>query len=640
MEAKIQNVVRPARLQDTRLGGYAGRLSARFFEERILSDEAFKVVFKEAENAFRDKLDDQTAIGYWQGEFWGKLIISAARVCRYTGNLQLRAFLQQAAETMLSFQEEDGYIGTYRNHDFVCSPDVRETEKIIGWPCNWCWNIWCRKYTLWGLIELYDLLGDEKILTACRKLADHLLSQLERLGKSLNETGTFKGMPSGSIIKPMLLLYRRTGDERYLRLCVETAENWDRADGRAPNLIANALSGKPVAEWYPGDTWAKAYEMMSCVDGLLELYRVTGTKKYLEAVRALYELLNEHELNALFSVGFNDQFSGAARQINTITEPCDVIHWMRMCYELFALTGESRYMDSFELTYYNAFLASSYKDGKWGARGVRSHGRHLVSHQVSFQYNHCCVDNMPRGYMNVAEAAVMSGSEGLYVNLFDEFDATVACPGGQDVVSVRGSYTSDCRATITVDHQSQQSEALLLRVPAWSRQSRIWVNGQAFDAEAGGWFKTELAANSVTLVTIQHDNTPRIRPFAFPTPRLDEKAWKCQRFCSRSNEELGRMGNMDYEDMIFEPRCTLMMGPILLCRSKLIGNTEEEMFSAPSVFGKECALELTKQETADHQSLFKVRLTTSEGVIETVACDYASAANLIVDDPHFFSIWF
>ena len=144
-----------------------------------------------------------------------------------------------------------------------------------------------------------------------------------------------------------------------------------------------------MAEWYPGDTWAKAYEMMSCLDGLLELYRVTGTEKYFAAVRAMYDLLVKYELNPLFSVGFNDQFSSANRQINGITEPCDVIHWMRVCYELFTLTGESKYMDSFELAYYNAFLAGSFKDGRWGARGVRSHGRHLVEHQLRLKYSHC-----------------------------------------------------------------------------------------------------------------------------------------------------------------------------------------------------------------------------------------------------------
>ena len=295
------NLVHAPRLEDTRLGGYAGELAERFFEERMLSREACEI-FAEAESAFSHPVDDETLVGYWRGEFWGKLAISAARVCRYHGNEALRRTLRESAYRVLSFQRPDGYLGSYRDEDFVVPHELEAIRRATGQSTPWCWNIWCRKYTLWGLLECYELLGDEALLTGSRRLADHLIGQLRRLNRTLNETGTFFGLPSGSIIKPMLTLYRLTGEARYLEICVETAENWDREDGRAPNLLRNALSGRPVGEWYPGLPWgAKAYEMMSCLDGLLELYRVTGTEKYFRAVRALYELLEEHELKELLS---------------------------------------------------------------------------------------------------------------------------------------------------------------------------------------------------------------------------------------------------------------------------------------------------------------------------------------------------
>lgn len=191
----------------------------------------------------------------------------------------------------------------------------------------------------------------------------------------------------------------------------------------------------------------------------------------------MYALLEKYELNVLFSVGYNDQFINAAGHMNAITEPCDVVHWMRLCYELFTLTGESRYMDSFELAYLNPFLASVFDDGKWGARGVRSHGRHLIAHQCGFEHNHCCVNNLPRGFMNAAQAAVMRGEAGLYINLFSDFDAKLRYEDGQDAVSIRGSYARDCRATVRIDHQCRRAEKAHIRVPAWSHKSEVRVNG-------------------------------------------------------------------------------------------------------------------------------------------------------------------
>lgn len=131
---------------------------------------------------------------------------------------------------------------------------------------------------------------------------------------------------------------------------------------------------------------------MSCLDGLLELYRVTGTKKYLEAVKSMYELLKQNESNVVGSVGFNDILAHAAAWENAISEPCDVIHWMRVCTELFSLTGDAKYLNSAEKSFYNAFMASVSDDGTWGARGVRSSGRHFMAEgQSGCKHNHCCV---------------------------------------------------------------------------------------------------------------------------------------------------------------------------------------------------------------------------------------------------------
>ena len=160
------------------------------------------------------------------------------------------------------------------------------------------------------------------------------------------ETGIacFKGVPSASILKPMLILYRYTADSELLDFCVKIAEDWNRDDGHMPNIIRNALAGIPIHEQYPhSEEWTKAYETMSCLDGLAELYRVTGVKKYAEAVRCVAELIARYESNILGSVCFHDIFAYASAVQNAISEPCDVIHWIRVCTELFALTKDPRY---------------------------------------------------------------------------------------------------------------------------------------------------------------------------------------------------------------------------------------------------------------------------------------------------------
>lgn len=51
-----------------------------------------------------------------------------------------------------------------------------------------------------------------------------------------------------------------------------------------------------------------------------------------------------------------------------MTELCDVIHFMRLGGELYKLTGDSSYLDYFELAFVNPFMAGVTRDGSWGAR--------------------------------------------------------------------------------------------------------------------------------------------------------------------------------------------------------------------------------------------------------------------------------
>ena len=81
--------------------------------------------------------------------------------------------------------------------------------------------------------------------------------------------------------------------------------------------------------WYP-----KAYEMTSCFDGILEMYRITGEEKLLKASEALYEILIKYESNILGSVGYCERYQHAADYADSATEICDVLHWMRLLYLL------------------------------------------------------------------------------------------------------------------------------------------------------------------------------------------------------------------------------------------------------------------------------------------------------------------
>ena len=641
MEYTVNNRIRPAVLGETHLGGLSKTLSDRFFEERIFSDFARNVIYQEAEDAFKNQLDDEQFFGIWQGEFWGKWVISAAEVCKYTGREELRTFLQNAAHKLLTYAREDGYLNTYKDSLNVFRVDPLETKRRCNKTVDWNWNIWCRKYTLWGLLSVYELTGDKEILTGASRLADHLIDELAANGIELSDTGTFAGMPSCSILKPMLILYRATDDRKYLDFCIEhIANRWEREDGTCPNLITNALGQKRLTEWYErSDTWAKAYEMMSCYEGLCELYRYTNEEKYLKACECIYEVLKAFELNPAFSVAYNDVFANAADEINLVSEPCDAIHWMRLCYELYTLTGDVKYIDSIELTYYNAMTAGIYKDGKWGARAIRGTGSPMWSEtQANMKHQHCCVNNVPRALVRIAETAVMQDDEFLYVNLYEEADVTLRYNGGSAKITVGDTYFTSGKADVTVIFDGAK-KALRFRVPAWCEHADLTVDGKTVPV-ASGYVTVAPSADTCT-VSIDFYIGVVIRPFAKPVPQHTELIngkphWKLARWINKKAP-----GETTEDLFLRQSRATLMYGPLLLARSKMIGSTEEEMFASAPVDESFDARVIAVRGACDLYRLsLDLELKSGDTTVSTTVCDFGSAGNEKLTDNRYYSMYF
>lgn len=621
---------------DTRFDGFIEKYMTNFFDNRIFSDFAKNEIYKEAENALKEPHDDDTVIGHWSGEFWGKLILSACRVCKYTKDKNLKEFIEAAALNVISFAREDGYINSYKNSMNVFSPDPEKAFELMGWNCDWNWNVWCRKYTLWGLIECAELTDSKTILNAAHKMATQLIDELNKNGVNIWDTGSknFCGMPSGSIIKPMLVLYRLTEDEKLLKFCIDIAEHWDSEADIKPNIIKNALAKKPIHTWYPNShLWAKAYEMMSCLDGLLELYRVTGTNKYLEAVICMYDLLKENELNVMCSVGFNDIFANATVVENALSEPCDVIHWIRVCTELFTLTGDVKYADSVEKAFYNAFLASVSDDGKWGARAVRSNCKNMIADgQSGTKYNQCCLDNIPRGYVNVTQFALMRKEDELYINMYCPLIGKMNINDSNVTVKISDGYIQS--GTVDISVETGKSLNLCLRIPDISGDSII-INNHAVSA-VNGYYKMTVPAG-ISEIRIDFNFKAEVHDFKYDVPKFDDEDFHILRWTP-----YGTKGRLIPRSYMMDKRCSFITyGPILLAKSKKSGMSESDIFNFDTICGKnnDVVVEYIGSSEGSVMASYRVKIQNDKNQFDLDMCTYATADDYNSNDERYFNIY-
>jgi DUF1680 family protein len=440
------------------LNGYIGRKLDRCFQNDIRTKDFSYLV-----EPFRHR--NETHL--WQTEFWGKCVTAAILAYHYKPGPELKAKITSAVTELIATQTPDGYIGNY-------SPESRLKQ----------WDIWGMKYCMLGLLDYYELTGDKKTLKAAEKLADYLIGEISRQGGKIVDKGNYRGMAASSVLLPVVRLSVAAGNKKYLDFAEEIVRQWETPDG--PGLISKSRVNvserfpKPK-EWYSPEQGQKAYEMMSCYQGLLELYRLTGKEAYKQAVENVFENILDTEINIAGSGASAEMwFGGKERQTTPVyhyQETCVTVTWMQLCQSLLELTGDVRYAHAIETSYYNALMAALKNDGATWAKYTPLNGERLAgSGQCGMNLN-CCSVNGPRGLFAIPGLVAMSNSEGIVVNFFVDGTYELTTPGGKQIKLIQTTdYPASGKIAVRLEMKAPEEMTLQLRIPGWSGQTVLNVN--------------------------------------------------------------------------------------------------------------------------------------------------------------------
>lgn len=450
-------------VKHVKISGYIGSRIDDCIEHRVKAQDVEHLV-----EPFRHHEEKNL----WQSEFWGKWIQGAIASYRYNQDAELYKIISDAAESLMATQQENGYIGNY-------APEYQLQQ----------WDIWGRKYTSLGLIAWYDLSGDKKALDAACRVIDHLMTQVGPQKVNIVTTGNYVGMPSSSILEPVMYLYNRTKEQRYLDFANYIAEQWETPEG--PQLISKAIADIPVANrfphpesWFSRENGQKAYEMMSCYEGLLELYKVTGNPLYLTVVEKTVGHIIREEINIAGSgSAFECWYGGHDRQTQPTyhtMETCVTFTWMQLCNRLLQMTGNSLYADYMEKTIYNALMASLKADASQIAKYSPLEGwRHEGEEQCGMHIN-CCNANGPRAFAMIPQFAYQVKEARINVNFYAPSEAEIVLPGKKEIsLKQLTDYPATDKIELEVSPVKEIVCTIALRIPAWSTIAEVTVNGQA-----------------------------------------------------------------------------------------------------------------------------------------------------------------
>ena len=576
------------------VGDYVGSKLDASYQNRILAQDVDRLV-----GVFRT----HTEASCWQSEFWGKWFTSAVLAYRYRPEPELKEKLDQAVAGLLATQTPDGYIGNYADDKHLQS-----------------WDIWGRKYCMLGLVAYYDLTKDMQSLQAACKVADHLMKELKDRNALIVKMGNHRGMAASSVLEPVCQLYARTGEKKYLDFAEEIVRQWETPDG--PQLLSKAGTDvskrfpKPLKSWYGWEQGQKAYEMMSCYEGLLELYRLTGKAQYREAVEKTWENIRETEINIAGSGSAMEAwFGGAALQTRPVAhyqETCVTATWIKLSQQLLCLTGEAKYADAIEQSYYNALLGAMKPDGSDWAKYTPLSGQRLEGSEQCHMGLNCCVASGPRGLFTFPLTSVMSAKDGVQVNFFAEGSWTLTSPKKQQVKLIqKTNYPAGAQIAFELQLKRPEELVVYIRIPEWSSQTSLTVNGETIEGvKAGAYAALKRTWNPGDRIILETDMRGRVV----------------------------RMGQLP-------ENVAIVRGPVVLARDARLGEPALESILTP-VADKEgyVQLEPVKQTEPGIWMAFSAPFipeSYNEGGSEPVRvtlCDYASAGNTHEGYPH-FRVW-
>jgi len=620
-----------------------------FLAETLRYVEDFQLLREDLWTRFVNqyKEADADSEGGWRGEYWGKMMRGACFVYSCTRNPRLYEVLTATVKDMLSAAEDNGRISTYAvNHEFEA------------------WDMWCRKYVLLGMEYFLEICEDDalkaQITESLCGQVDYIISKIgnsEEGKKPITKaTKNWGGLNSSSILEPIVRLYKLTGKQSYLDFATYIV---DCGGTSAENIFEAAYEDEKYPYQY---AYTKAYEMTSCFEGILEYYRVTGDEKYKEMVVHFADKLLESDFTIIGSSGCTHELfdHSTVRQANTNNdevgqETCVTVTLMKFFYQLTLLTGDSKYVDAFEISLYNAYLGAvntekmvessiyekyahcvieavpfdSYSPLTAGKRGKRMGGIKVMSDK---HYYGCCACIGSAGIGLLSKMAIMTAKDGLVLNLFVNGTLTSKTASGNHIsLRMDTEYPVSGRVQITLEPAKPEQFVLFIRKPQWSKEMSVTIASmtagkEGIDSgcaapmsEEHGYILIDRMWNQGDVVTLELDmRTEAIKPIPYGQDYIKFRVdWEKDCMYEDLNEE----------DPLAKHHLALRRGPIILAQENRLGYSVDDPVNIAVKADGYVDTAFPAKEIAPYKHIIELEVPLANGSTMHVT-DYASAGKL------------
>ena len=427
-----------------------------------------------------------------------KWIEAAANFLASGDRPDLRKKVDLAIDVIAGAQEPSGYLDTY----YVGEHRQQRFAEMYR-----SHELYCLGHMLQAGIALYRANGNRKLMDIGIRYADYLIATF-----GPDKQPALTGHPE--LEMALIELARTTGDKKYVDFAayllsgVETQRLHLR-----PSQTSYMFSGIPFTSRTRFEGHAVRAMYASC--GVTDYYAETGDPKYKATLDRLWNDETAHKMYLTGGVGsrsdgeaFGESFELPNEQ--AYTESCAAIGNFMWNWRMLHVEGESRFADVMERALYNGINSGMSLDGTLYCyrNPLESRGEQIRN---PWYDTDCCPPNLERTFGALPGYFYSTSARGVFVHFYDASTLDWHLENGTGLrIAQATNYPWSGAIDLTVTPASAAEFSLYLRIPAWSRETRLTVNGQSFPAEAGHYAEVRRTWQPGDRVRLEFDMHPRL----------------------------------------------------------------------------------------------------------------------------------
>jgi DUF1680 family protein len=456
---------------------------------------------------------------FHDGDFY-KLLEAVASLYAVTKDKQLDALMDSVIPIIARSQREDGYIHTpvmiaRRNK----AAGMKEFEDRLNFET---YNM---GHLMTAACVHYRATGKTTLLKLAIKAADYLDHFYKTASPELARNAICPSHYMG-----VVELYRATGNPAYLQMAknlinirgyVEngTDDNQDRIPFRQQtSAMGHAVRANYL---YAGvaDVYAETGEdsLMACLNSIWE--DVVYRKMYITgACGALYDGVSPYGTSyEPREIQKTHQAYGRAYQLPNMTahnETCANIGNVLWNWRMLQITGDAKYADVLELALYNSVLSGISLDGDrffytnpLSASGRFPYQLRWNGGRINYiRLSNCCPPNVVRTIAEAVNYTYGLSDKGLWVHLYGGNTLSTQMKGGAALkLSQQTNYPWDGKVTLTLQAAPTTAFTVFLRIPGWSKNAQVLVNGKpaGVDVRSGQYAALHRSWKAGDVITLQ-----------------------------------------------------------------------------------------------------------------------------------------